>query len=80
MFDQTMKLNFGQSDFSCLIASIILKQPPKILHSQETPIKKFWSLILDKKLFEGTHITNIVVEKHQGQTAGGSFSLVSKSH
>lgn len=62
--------------FLDLITRMILNQHPEVLHPQETPIKKDGPLTFTKKLFVGTHVPDIV-EKHQGQTAGGSSSPLS---
>ena len=56
-----------------------MNQHPEVLHPQETPNKKVGPLTLDKKLFVGTHVPNIMVTNHQGQTTGGNSYLVSKA-
>lgn len=65
-------------NFPCMITGIILKQHPKVLHPQETLIKKVGPLTLDKMLFVGTCVPNIVL-KHQDQTTDENSSPVSKA-
>ncbi|KAI5394588.1 hypothetical protein KIW84_061286 [Lathyrus oleraceus] len=48
------------------------------VHAEERRNKKPLPLTLDKKLFVGTHVPNIMA-KHHGQTVSGSSSLVSKA-
>lgn len=64
--------------FPCLITKIILKQQPNIVHAKEMKNKNHLPLALDKKLFVGTHVPDIMVKYHD-QIVGGSSSHVSKA-
>lgn len=71
VFDQAMK-HAGlfevklSVDFPCLITRIIFKLHLEFFHPQETPSKKVGPLTLERKLFVGTHVQDIMV-KHHGQ-------------
>lgn len=69
VFDQTMKhvdsfVFKPPIDFPCLLTGIILSQYPMIIRPQEIPSKKGRSVTLNKKLFVGTHVLDIVVPQH----------------
>lgn len=83
VFNQTMKhvnsfvVNLPIT-FPFLIIGIILKQHRNIVHAEEMKNMKPLPLTLGKKPFVGRHVPETMV-KHQGQTPGGSSSLVSKA-
>lgn len=63
--------------FPYILTRIVLNQHPEVFHPQDT-LKKVWPLTLDKKLFVGIHVPNIMV-KYQGQSASENSSPISKA-